>query len=274
VIQDTTQAGPGLCYERTDTPTKEPEAGMVAPLRDAWRTLVPGRDGPHGPLTTVLVALTVVTGAVDAFSYLVLDHVFVANMTGNVLFVAFSLAGAPEFSWLSAAVSLLAFVVGASAAGRLSRRVAPHRGRQLLVLCAAETVLLLAAYGCALLVGLPGTAAGRYTLIVLTALAMGMQGGLVRRLGVPDLSTLVMTTTIIGMATDSRPGGGPDGRVGTRLVSVLALTVGALLGGLTARYVHPALPLLLAGLILAAVTAVAVRLARSTGGWTRPPRKP
>jgi len=244
---------------------------MAAPLRDAWRTLVPTRDGPHGPLPSVLVALTVVTGAVDAFSYLVLDHVFVGNMTGNVLFLAFSLAGAPEFSWLSSAVSLLAFVVGASAAGRLSRRVAPHRGRQVLVLCAIETVLLLAAYGCALAVGLPSTDAWRYVLIVLTALAMGLQGGLVHRLGVPDLSTLVMTTTILGMATDSRPGAGPDGHVGTRLVSVLALAVGALLGGLAARYLQPALPLLLAGLILASVTAVAARLARSGAAWTAPP---
>jgi len=247
---------------------------MVAPLRDAWRTLVPDRDGPHGPLTTVLVALTVVTGMVDAFSYLVLDHVFVANMTGNVLFVAFALAGAPEFSLLSSVVSLLAFVVGATAAGRLSRRVRPHRGRQLFALCAAETVLLLAAYGCALLVGLPAsTGVGRFVLIVLTALAMGVQGGLVHRLGVPDLSTLVMTTTIIGMATDSLPGAGRDGHVGPRLVSVLSLAVGALVGGLTARYVQPALPLLVGGLILAAVTAVAVRLARSDGAWTRPRAK-
>lgn len=246
---------------------------MVAPLRDAWRTLVPDWDGPHGPLTTVLVTLTVVTGMVDAFSYLVLDHVFVANMTGNVLFVAFALAGAPEFSLLSSVVSLLAFVVGATAAGRLSRRVRPHRGRQLFALCTAETVLLLAAYGCALLVGLPSTGFWRYVLIVLTALAMGVQGGLVHRLGVPDLSTLVMTTTIIGMATDSLPGAGRDGRVGPRLVSVLSLAVGALVGGLTARYVQPALPLLVGGLILAAVTAVAARLARSGGAWTRPRAK-
>jgi hypothetical protein len=36
--------------------------------------------------------LTLVTGLVDAFSYLVLGHVFVANMTGNVVFLAFALA--------------------------------------------------------------------------------------------------------------------------------------------------------------------------------------
>jgi len=38
--------------------------------------------------------LTVVTGLVDAFSYLVLGHVFVANMAGNVVFLGFALAGA------------------------------------------------------------------------------------------------------------------------------------------------------------------------------------
>jgi hypothetical protein len=38
-----------------------------------------------------LSALTVVTGLVDAVSYLRLGRVFVANMTGNVVFLGFSL---------------------------------------------------------------------------------------------------------------------------------------------------------------------------------------
>jgi uncharacterized membrane protein YoaK (UPF0700 family) len=42
-------------------------------------------DSSHGPLHVFLVCLTVVTGLVDAFSYLSLGHVFVANMTGNVV---------------------------------------------------------------------------------------------------------------------------------------------------------------------------------------------
>lgn len=40
----------------------------------------------HGPLPLLLLRLTMMTGLVDVFSYLVLGHVFVANMTGNVLF--------------------------------------------------------------------------------------------------------------------------------------------------------------------------------------------
>jgi hypothetical protein len=65
----------------------------------------------NGPLPGFLVALTVVTGLVDAFSYLSLGHVFVANMTGNVVFLGFAMAGAGDISitrsltrsWLSPA---------------------------------------------------------------------------------------------------------------------------------------------------------------------------
>ncbi len=41
---------------------------------------------PDGPLPVLLLVLTGVTGLVDAVSYLKLGHVFVANMTGNIVF--------------------------------------------------------------------------------------------------------------------------------------------------------------------------------------------
>jgi len=76
---------------------------MRRPLGDAWRTIVPPAEDPHGPLSPLLLGLTVVTGLVDAFSYLVLGHVFVANMTGNVVFLGFALAGAAGTGLLTAA---------------------------------------------------------------------------------------------------------------------------------------------------------------------------
>jgi hypothetical protein len=59
-------------------------------VSEVRQTLVPDLQGQHGPLPLLLIALTFVTGLVDAFSYLVLGHVFVANMTGNVVFWASS----------------------------------------------------------------------------------------------------------------------------------------------------------------------------------------
>ena len=67
-------------------------------MTGAVSTVFAGEHGRDWPLPPFLLALTLVTGLIDAFSYLVLGHVFVANMTGNVVFLAFALAGAPGFS--------------------------------------------------------------------------------------------------------------------------------------------------------------------------------
>src|ERR1700733_10866894 len=90
---------------------------ITAFLADARDTVLPGR---HGPLPSLLVSMTLVTGLVDAFSYLVLGHVFVANMTGNVVFLGFAVAGAPGFSIAASLAAIAAFVVGALLGGRLA----------------------------------------------------------------------------------------------------------------------------------------------------------
>ena len=81
-------------------------------------TLVPRPGGRHGPLPPLLLGLTVVTGLVDAFSYLVLGHVFVANMTGNVVFLGFALVGAPGFSIGASAVALVVLLARCPRRGR------------------------------------------------------------------------------------------------------------------------------------------------------------
>jgi uncharacterized membrane protein YoaK (UPF0700 family) len=61
-----------------------------------------------------LLILTVVTGLVDAVSYLQLGRVFVANMTGNVVFLGFAVAGAQDFSIAASLTAVAAFLVGAA----------------------------------------------------------------------------------------------------------------------------------------------------------------
>ena len=60
-------------------------------------------DRPLPPLVVTLAALTVVSGFVDAVSFLGLGHVFTANMTGNVVLIGFAAAGAPVSPWRPAA---------------------------------------------------------------------------------------------------------------------------------------------------------------------------
>src|ERR1700685_2755047 len=112
---------------------------FFADLRD---TVLADRTGPHGPLPPLLVSMTLVTGLIDAFSYLVLGHVFVANMTGNVLFIGFALAGEPGFSIASSLIALVSFIVGSLAGGRLGSRMGDHRGRLLWTATEIQALLL------------------------------------------------------------------------------------------------------------------------------------
>jgi hypothetical protein len=72
-----------------------------------------------------LLLLTVVTGLVDAVSILQLGRVFVANMTGNVVFTGFAIAGAPGFSLSASLFALFGFLVGAMIGGSLIGRLGP-----------------------------------------------------------------------------------------------------------------------------------------------------
>ena len=202
-------------------------------------------DRTHGPLPVLLICLTVVTGLVDAFSYLRLGHVFVANMTGNVVFLGFGLAGVGEISIVASLFAVFAFVLGAAVGGRWAASRAPHRGHLLAAATSVQAVLVLVAAVLASTVGAQGSAV-RLTLIGLLALAMGGQNAVVRRLAVPDLTTTVLTLTVTGLVADTSPS---SVRV-RRLISVLAMLAGALVGGVLLRWVALAAPLWVAAVLL------------------------
>lgn len=198
------------------------------------------------PLPAALLALTVVSGIIDAVSYLALGHVFTANMTGNVVVLGFAAAGAQGFFWARVLVSLGAFLAGSAAGGWAGRKCAAEatssgsaapsgQGRRsaarrtwLRLVLVTETVLLGGSSGVA--AWSPGRTATLYTLIAVTAFAMGVRNATVRRLGVADLTTTVLTMTLTGLAADSPLGDGRPVRTVRRLGSTLALLGGAVLG--------------------------------------------
>ena len=188
-------------------------------------------DSEHPPpaLVVTLAALTVVSGFIDAVSFLGLGHVFTANMTGNVLLIGFAAAGAAGFSLTASLCALGAFLAGAVAGGRLALRFRPVRNL-LLVAMVIEAACTAAA---ATVAGtMPAVSSGwpRYTVIALLAGGVGLRNSAVRRMGVPDMSTTVLTTTLTGLASRSRLAGGtnPHARLGT--TSVVCLFGGALVG--------------------------------------------
>lgn len=232
-------------------------------------TIVPRRDGPHGPLPALLVALTVVTGLVDAFSFLALGRVFVANMTGNVVFLGFALAGAPGFSMPASATALASFVAGAFGGGKVASRFGGHRGRLLAFAGAVEIVLFSAAVVVAALSGDSVPAAYRYALIVVLGAAMGIQNAAVRRLAVPDLTTTVLTRTITGIAADSTLVGGSGSLAGRRVAAVVAMVIGALTGALLVVHVRIVAPVAVALILTTIVTVTSWAAGASDPLWVR-----
>ncbi len=199
-------------------------------------------------LPGLLLTLTAVTGLVDAVSYLRLDHVFVANMTGNVVFIGFGLVGAVGISASASLVAIAAFLLGAVGGGRLIRRRGDHRGRHHTIAAAIGLPGLILA----LLIDLGwgvDAAAPRYLLTVVLAATMGLQNATARALAVPDLTTTVLTLTLTGLAADSRMGAGRASRPGRRWASVLAMFAGALVGALLVLKVTVAAALGLACLV-------------------------
>jgi uncharacterized membrane protein YoaK (UPF0700 family) len=230
---------------------------------DVATTLWPRRDGPDGLLPPLLLSLTLVTGLVDATSYLKLGHVFVANMTGNVVFLGFGIAGAGGISVWASLTAIGSFLVGSVGGGRIGVRWLSDRARHLAVTTTAELLLVAGALAVAAVSAHHIGTGRRYAVIVLLALAMGMQNATARKLAVPDLTTTVLTMTLTGVAADSALAGGQGSRLGRRGLSVAAMLLGALIGGTLVLKVDNPAPLALATGLLAAISFVAYRLARA-----------
>jgi uncharacterized membrane protein YoaK (UPF0700 family) len=179
------------------------------------------------PLELSLIVLSFVTGLVDAATYLAFGHVFAANMTGNIIVLGFALGGAGDISATASVVSLCSFIVGAALSARLAGALQRTRPRWLLTLLTCETGLLaVAAAFCVL----PRRLVTDLLVVGLLAVAMGMRIVTVRRLGITDVSTTVVTSTLAGLAADALLAGGPFRDGGVRLAVVVAMLFGAAAG--------------------------------------------
>jgi uncharacterized membrane protein YoaK (UPF0700 family) len=193
-------------------------------------------------LTVGVFGITVVCGILDAASFLGLGLIFVETMTGNILLLAFSLglhgthgqfaSAFPGGTVLPDLAALGAFALGAVVGGRLVRAEEPGRR--------AGFTIEAGMIGVAVLVTVlthPGPAnAARYVVIAILAWAMGLQNIIMRRWGVPDLATNLMTLTFAGLHADSALGGGNNPRALRRSVSIVVFTASAIFGAFMTRY--------------------------------------
>lgn len=190
----------------------------------------------HRMTVVALLLLTFATGLADAISVLVLGHVFVANMTGNVIFLGFWFAPNSTVDLTAAVVAFPAFVSGTVLGGRLMRHFGDRARPWLTTALGIEVALL------ALLSILAGTGVLRYhdgTKLVLIggmAIAFGLQHSTARQFGIQELTTTVLTSTIVGLGVDSRLAGGTGMREKLRYTVVVTMCLGAMIGATFTRF--------------------------------------
>jgi uncharacterized membrane protein YoaK (UPF0700 family) len=232
---------------------------------ELWASLV--HDERHGPRAGILTLLTVVAGTVDGVSILRIDHVFVANVTGNVIFIGLALVGAREFSFTAPVVVLVSFLIGAALSARVFLRRGKHRGHLAYVACVVQSTELVIVTVLFVVTRHAG-ADLRLSALVILALGMGAKSALARAINVPGLTTSVVTTTLTGLASDAGLGSWRSVGFLVRVVATSALLVGAVLGGALAVTTDSWCPLALATAIALTATWWSRLASNSSEEWT------
>ena len=201
------------------------------------------------------LGLTGATGLIDAVSYLALGHTFVANMTGNVVFLGFAVVPATGFRFGPPVAAVLGFVLGSLGGGRAARVLDGRPRRWLGTVFGVQAGVL---WVCALLVGvgvLRETGGTSYVLIAVLAGCFGLQNATVRHVGPRDMTTTVLTLTLTGLAADSVLGTGRSAKPHRRLGSIAAMFVGAAIGALLLQKTISGV-IALAGAVVAAAALI------------------
>lgn len=181
----------------------------------------------------LMLALTFSTGIIDAVGFLGFDRVFTGNMTGNVVILGMGIVGADNLPVAGPALALVGFALGAALAGRVTRRKASGTW-------AASTTTVMSGVGVIVLgtgmyVLVVGSVPHAATITITTVLgaAMGMQAAVARVVAVKEVTTVVVTSSITGLAADSWFGARNPGNAGRRIGAVVFLLFGAAVGAAT-----------------------------------------
>ena len=178
-----------------------------------------------------MTALSFGTGALDAATYLGMDRVFGANMTGNVIVVGLAFTGAEHIPLIGPLAALGGFIAGSWVLGLILRRFPPS-GRSDTTLVSLLWISAIGMLAVATVLSLlPGSETLFHAVTFAIGLLMSCQVA-ARRVGVPDISTVVITSTLSLLFSEAGRfrGGASTPATRRRLAAVLSMFLGAIAG--------------------------------------------
>lgn len=189
----------------------------------------------------LMMVLTFVTGVLDAVGYLGLDRIFTGNMTGNIVILGMGLAAEDDLPVAGPVIALAGYVVGAAVVGGMLRGQDRSWSCRITVVFGFSSVVLAAAATALLICDIRGPSGAAIIIAALIAALMGAQAAAARFLAVPDMTTVVVTSTITAYASETLHRRGTGVFTHRRLWAVLIIGAGAFVGALLLK-IHPSVP--------------------------------
>lgn len=176
-----------------------------------------------------LYLVSAVCGMIDVTCIKVLGGVFAEMMTGNLLLMAMDVGSGGTFARSARYLwPLAAFAIGAILGGRLLLLPQEKEVRRFAFLIVWGTITASAAI--CWMYEPNGRETLGHAITALLALGMGLQTAILRRHGVQDLATNVMTLTLTALLSESRLGDGSRPNVLRRVVSIAVFFTGGVIG--------------------------------------------
>jgi uncharacterized membrane protein YoaK (UPF0700 family) len=209
---------------------------------------------------SLVVLLTLTTGAVDAASFLALGNVFSSVITGNMVLLGVAAGtGRPELA-VHSGVALAGYVAGVLVGAPLAAAQEQHAKAgpwppSVTVALTVELVILAVFSAGWELAGTHPSGAVQLTLVAVLAAAMGLQAAAVRRLG--QMSTTYLTSTLTGVVAGLVTGSKPDG-LARSLGVLVTIVLGAIAASVLLEEARAWLPLVILlplGLVIVASVA-------------------
>ncbi len=153
----------------------------------------PAAASPDDRSSLGLALLSFSAGSMDAIAFLALGGVFTSAMSGNTIVLGVALGQGDMTEALYAVTALFGYLAGVAAATVSLNRLARGSGWTLGIQAA-----ILGAFA-SIWSGLGGSTEGGWFvihgLIAMSAVAMGLQGGIGRAIGAPGIMTVIFTST-------------------------------------------------------------------------------
>jgi uncharacterized membrane protein YoaK (UPF0700 family) len=145
-------------------------------------------------LEIILVCTAFAAGSVDIIAFAKMGGILVSAMTGNLAFLGYYVSRFSFASAIGSAIALVGYVLGSAVGTLLSRKLDQHPALRLLL--TVQALLLAAAVAVWLSVSPRNGTPGMGAVILFTAVAMGMQAMVGKRVNLSNIPTVVFTSTL------------------------------------------------------------------------------